>query len=130
MTLSISIYSFGYHFSGIPEDSTGNGGGFVFDCRCLPNPGRDPKYAKLTGRDKPVQDYLKSFNETNEFFENCYSLVKQAIKNYKKRSFSNLMISFGCTGGQHRSVYFSELLNKRLSKEPDIIVSLKHIELE
>ncbi|MBF0286549.1 MAG: ATP-binding protein [SAR324 cluster bacterium] len=128
MDLAIRIYSFGYQRSGIPADSTENNGGFVFDCRCLPNPGRDEKYRSLTGLDTPVQAYLKRYAVVQIFAESCAILVQLSIDNYLERKFTNLMVSFGCTGGQHRSVYQAELLRMYLKTQEGISLQVVHTE--
>jgi RNase adaptor protein for sRNA GlmZ degradation len=125
--LTVNLYSFGYLFSGIPEDLTDNNGGFVFDCRFLPNPGREPAYYDLTGKDTAVINYIEQFPEAQQFMKNIYSIIDMVISNYKQREFTNLMISFGCTGGQHRSVYCAERLNDYLQKK-GMKVNLNHIE--
>lgn len=114
--LLIRIFSFSYR-KGLPQDSTGNGGGYVFDCRGIPNPGRIPEYRGFTGLDAPVAAYLQGFEETAEFARNTASLADMHIKNYLERGFTDLMFSFGCTGGQHRSVYFAEILADHLAEK-------------
>lgn len=111
--LHIRISSFSYR-KGIPEDNSGNGGGYVFDCRGVPNPGRLPEYRGLTGLDAPVAAYLRGFDETAEFAGHTASLADMHIDNYLERGFTDLMFSFGCTGGRHRSVYFAETLAEHL----------------
>jgi len=125
--LTVSLYSFGYQFSGIPEDFTDNNGGFVFDCRFLPNPGREPAYYELTGKDKEVKDYLEQFPQVQQYLDHVFAIIDMAVANYKRREFTHLMISFGCTGGQHRSVYCAERLNVYLLKK-GVKVKLKHVE--
>lgn len=127
--LIVSINSFSY-MNSLPTDLTGNGGGFVFDCRSLNNPGRYDEYKMLTGKDQPVIDFLSKENDVKVFLRNVYSIVDQTIKNYNERGFKNLMINFGCTGGQHRSVYCAERLAEHLRNQDSIIVNLKHAELE
>ena len=125
--LTIDLYSFGYKFSGIPEDFTDNNGGFVIDCRFLPNPGRELEYFELTGKDNEVVEYLQRFPQVEQFFGNVKSIIDMAVANYIQRDFTHLMISFGCTGGQHRSVYFAEQMNKFLKSKP-VSVNLVHLE--
>ena len=103
--LIIDIHSFSYKKGGIPKDDSGNGGGFVFDCRGILNPGRIEEYKAQTGNDVGVQDYLETKTEMPAFLKNVQDLISINIKNYLERGFENLQINFGCTGGQHRSVY-------------------------
>ena len=124
--LTVSISSFSYK-NGIPQDLSGNGGGFVFDCRALPNPGRFSEYKNATGKDKSVIDYLERFEEVEKFRKLTTQIVSQAVDNYVARNFSHLMVNFGCTGGQHRSVYFAEKLVKFFKKQyPNVKIVLKH----
>jgi len=128
-SFTLNVNSFSYKKGGIPEDLSGNGGGFVFDCRPLPNPGREDKYKMLTGRDKEVIDFLKNHQEVDAFLENVKAILTQSINNYSARGFKHLMINFGCTGGQHRSVYCAETITAWLRKSyPELIVSCKHRE--
>jgi aminoglycoside/choline kinase family phosphotransferase len=127
--LKININSFSYKKT-IPTDKSEHGGGFVFDCRCLPNPGRYDEYKTLTGKDKEVIDYLDNSPEINKFFEHVTSIVDMAVQNYNKRQFLHLMISFGCTGGQHRSVYFAERLQKYLNKRYSVDTEINHYNLD
>lgn len=126
--LTVLVYSFSYR-RGYPEDVSGHGGGFVFDCRALPNPGRQPEYRAVTGRDAGVRAYLEQQDETEVFWKNVQELVGTQIRTYLGRNFTALTVSFGCTGGQHRSVYFSERLQHFLGQEfPDVRVRLFHRE--
>jgi aminoglycoside/choline kinase family phosphotransferase len=127
--LSVSINSFSYR-SGIPMDNTGNGGGFVFDCRALPNPGRYEKYKSFNGKDVPVIKFMKEKPEVSHFIDKVYSIIESSLKNYESRNFSHLMINFGCTGGQHRSVYCAEEISDRIKQNYKIRVRLRHRELE
>ena len=127
--LVVRIVSFSFH-RGLPKDETGNGGGFVFDGRSLPNPGREDRFKSLTGRDAPVIEYLNQQEIVHQFFASVLSLVDASVAEYQRRHFKNLMVSFGCTGGQHRSVYLAEQLAKRLRNRPGVEVALYHRELE
>lgn len=127
--LTVRITSFSFH-RGLPQDETGHGGGFVFDGRCLPNPGREQRFKPLTGRDAPVIDYLNQQESVHQFLASVMSLVDASVNEYQRRSFKNLMVSFGCTGGQHRSVYLAEQLAKRLRGRNGVDVVLRHRELE
>jgi aminoglycoside/choline kinase family phosphotransferase len=127
--LVVRIFSFSFHQS-LPKDESGNGGGFVFDGRSLPNPGREDRFKPLTGKDAPVIDYLNQQETVHQFFASTLSLVDASIAAYSQRGFKSLMVSFGCTGGQHRSVYLAEQLAKRLRGRPGIEVALRHLELE
>lgn len=127
--LKISIKSFSYK-SGIPEDNYGNGGGFVFDCRSIKNPGRLDEYKSLSGKDQKVISFLESETDVNEFLSNVISTITPAIKNYIERDFENLAINFGCTGGQHRSVYCAEKTAEMIKKRFDVKIEVKHTELE
>lgn len=127
--LTVVVSSFSYLKGGIPVDVSGNGGGFVFDCRSLPNPGREPQYRMQTGRDKPVIDYLTASDEVKKFLNSVETLLKPAIQNYLDRNFSHFMISFGCTGGQHRSVFCADVIaNRLLERFPTINLELHHHE--
>ena len=125
--LTVTVYSFSYK-KGIPSDSE-NGGGFVFDCRGQHNPGRYDEYKALTGRDKPVIDFLKSNSTIDSFLEQAIGIVSPTIETYLRRGFKNLMVSFGCTGGQHRSVYCAQNFAEQIGKKFDVRVKLIHREL-
>lgn len=125
--LVVTIKSFSYK-RGYPQDISGNGGGFIFDCRAIHNPGRYDEYANLTGKDKEVIDFLEEQEDVKMFFENVLKLINQSIQIYCKRGFTNLLVCFGCTGGQHRSVYFAEKLSKTLLQNTDIDIVLHHVE--
>ena len=126
--LTVRIFSFSFH-SEAPSDNSGNGGGFVFDGRCLPNPGREEQFRALTGRDAPVIDYLNRQNSVHQFLAGVLSLVDGSVRAYQERGFKNLMVSFGCTGGQHRSVYLAEQLADHLRESSGVDVVVRHIEL-
>lgn len=111
--LIVTIQSFSYK-KGLPEDHNGNGGGYIFDCRCMHNPGRYEEYMNYTGRDQPVIEFLKKEGEIDFFMSNVIQLVEQSIDKYLDRGFANLQVNFGCTGGQHRSVYCAEQLSHHL----------------
>ncbi|MFV0500252.1 MAG: phosphotransferase [Bacteroidales bacterium] len=125
--LTIDIKSFSFK-KGYPYDASGNGGGYIFDCRAINNPGRYEEYKSLNGKDREVIEFLEKQPETNEFFENTLSLVNQNINVYLKRGFTNLSVYYGCTGGQHRSVFFAEKLFKTLCERQDIDVVISHLE--
>ena len=127
--LIVRIFSFSFH-RGLPKDETGNGGGFIFDGRSLPNPGREDRFKPLTGRDAPVIDYLNQQESVHQFLASVMSLVDASVNNYQKRGFKNLMVSFGCTGGQHRSVYLAEQVAKRLRGRTNVEVVVHHRELD
>lgn len=128
--LLVRIFSFSFHRGGVPKDDAGNGGGFVFDGRGIPNPGRQEEFKNLTGKDGPVIEYLNQQKSAHEFLSHASSLVDASVAAYQQRGFKNLMVSFGCTGGQHRSVYLAEQLAKRLRAKDDLNVELRHLELE
>jgi aminoglycoside/choline kinase family phosphotransferase len=127
--LVVRIFSFSFH-QGLPKDETGNGGGFIFDGRSLPNPGREERFKTLTGKDAPVIDYLNQQESVYQFLASVLSLVDSSITSYQQRGFKNLMVSFGCTGGQHRSVFLAEHLAKRLRGRNAVEVAVRHLELE
>jgi aminoglycoside/choline kinase family phosphotransferase len=127
--LIVRIFSFSFHRE-TPKDESGNGGGFVFDGRSLPNPGREERFKSLTGKDAPVSDYLNQQESVHQFMAGVLSLVDPAVENYRRRGFKNLMVAFGCTGGQHRSVFLAEQLAKRLRGRNGIEVVVRHVELE
>jgi aminoglycoside/choline kinase family phosphotransferase len=127
--LVVRIFSFSFH-RGLPQDDTGNGGGFVFDGRSLPNPGREERFKSLTGKDAPVIEYLNQQESVHQFLAGVLSLVDASVNNYQQRGFKNLMVSFGCTGGQHRSVFLAEQLAKRLRIRNGLEVVVRHLELE
>jgi len=128
-TLTVRIFSFSYR-RGMPKDETGHGGGFVFDARSVPNPGREERFKPLTGKDAPVIDYLNRQEGVHEFLAGVMSLVDASVKEYQRRGFTSLSVSFGCTGGQHRSVYFAERLAERLRSRHGVEVVVRHLELE
>jgi len=127
--LKVTINSFSYKES-IPQDFTGNGGGFVFDCRAIPNPGRLEEFKKLTGKDDKVIQFLDKDENANHFLKNAFEIVDRTIENYLERKFTSLMVNFGCTGGQHRSVYCAEKLSRHIKEKFNIGVSLHHSELD
>jgi aminoglycoside/choline kinase family phosphotransferase len=127
--LTVRIFSFSFHRQ-MPADETGNGGGFVFDARSLPNPGREERFKQLTGKDAPVIEYLNQQESVHQYLANVLSLVDGAVANFKRRGFRDMMVSFGCTGGQHRSVFLAEQLAKHLRAENGVDVELRHIEME
>lgn len=125
--LVVRVYSFSYR-KGIPEDPSGNGGGYVFDCRSTHNPGRYEPYKKLTGLDEPVIRFLEDDGEILQFLESVYRLADHHVKRYIQRGFTSLMFSFGCTGGQHRSVYSAQHLAEHLHNKFGVEVIVNHRE--
>ena len=118
-----AIFSFSFHHAA-PTDESGNGGGFVFDARSLPNPGREEQFRALTGKDAAVIDYLDRQESVHQFLAHVISLVDASVANYQRRGFSNLMVSFGCTGGQHRSVYLAEHLARASARTSKVLTWL------
>lgn len=127
--LTVRIFSFSFHGEA-PTDPSGNGGGFVFDARSLPNPGREAQFRELTGQDAAVIEYLRREESVGQFFAAALTLVESTIAAYRQRGFRNLMVSFGCTGGQHRSVYLAEQMARHLRASAGVEVLLRHVELE
>ena len=125
--LTVRVFSFSFH-RGLPQDDTGNGGGFVFDGRSLPNPGREERFKSLTGKDAPVIDYLNQQESVHRFLAGVISLVDASVSAYQRRGFKHLMVSFGCTGGQHRSVYLAEQLAKHLRGQNGLEIVVHHRE--
>ena len=121
--------SFSYR-RGIPDDNSGNGGGFVFDCRAIHNPGRYEPYKKLTGMDAPVIEFLEKESNITEFLENAYMLVDNMVDTYKKRGFTHVQVCCGCTGGQHRSVYSAEHIARHVADKFGVKVVVTHKMLE
>lgn len=125
--LTVKVMSFAYK-KGIPEDTTGNGGGYVFDCRAVNNPGKYERYKPFTGLDEPVIKFLEDDGEITTFLEHVYGLVDASVKRYIERGFTNLSVCFGCTGGQHRSVYSAQHLAEHLNEKFGVQVNLVHRE--
>ncbi len=127
--LKIEIHSFSYKKGGIPKDNSGNGGGFAFDCRGILNPGRIEEYKAQTGKDIGVQEFLETKTEMPNFLNHIKNLISITIENYLDRGFENLQLNFGCTGGQHRSVYSAEKIADFIrEKYPDAEVTIQHDE--
>ena len=125
--LTVKVMSFAYK-KGIPDDPTGNGGGYVFDCRAVNNPGKYERYKPFTGLDEPVISFLEEDGEILRFLDSVYALVDASVKRYMERGFSNLSVCFGCTGGQHRSVYSAQHLAEHLNRKFGVKVELVHRE--
>lgn len=126
--LTVTVSSFAYP-KGIPDDKSGNGGGYVFDCRAIHNPGRYERYKSLTGRDSEVIEFLKADGEADRFLESAWKLIDMSVRKYITRGFSSLTVSFGCTGGQHRSVYCAEATARHIAETfPEADVDLTHRE--
>jgi RNase adaptor protein for sRNA GlmZ degradation len=126
--LAVHIYSFAYK-KGIPTDNTGNGGGYVFDCRSVNNPGKYEYYRQFNGMDPEVIKFLEDDGEIFTFLDSVYNLVDAHVKRFMERKFTNLQVCFGCTGGQHRSVYSAEHLARHLMDKFDVKVTITHREL-
>lgn len=130
-TLVVDIYSFSFLQGGIPADTSGHGGGFVFDCRSLPNPGREERFRMFTGRHDEVIAFLSGNNEVQNFLSSASQLLRQAIDEYLRRGFNSLSLGFGCTGGQHRSVYCAETIATQFrALYPHVQFRLRHHNLE
>ncbi|HUH34692.1 MAG TPA: RNase adapter RapZ [Moheibacter sp.] len=128
--LTINVRSFSYKKE-IPADLSGNGGGFVFDCRGVLNPGRIEQYKTQTGRDEAVKVYLENETQISEFLAAAFAMVDLTVTDYLARGFSNLEVNFGCTGGQHRSVYSADAMAHHLQEKfPTAHVQLQHVEQE
>ena len=128
-TLNIEIHSFSYKKGGYPKDESGNGGGFTFDCRGILNPGRIEEYKAQSGKDKPVQEFLEQKTEMPNFLNYIQNVISITIDNYVERGFEHLQINFGCTGGQHRSVYAAEKTAEFIrEKYPQVNISVTHDE--
>jgi hypothetical protein len=128
-TMVVNINSFSYKH-GIPDDPSGHGGGYVFDCRVISNPGKIEVYKPFTGKDENVIEFLDQQEDVNEFLSNAFSMVDMTVDKYEERSYTRLMVSFGCTGGQHRSVYCAERLAEHLRESQSVQVTLWHRELD
>ena len=127
--LVVRVFSFSFK-KGIPEDPSGNGGGYVFDCRSTHNPGRYEPYKKLTGLDEPVIRFLEDDGEILQFLEHVYALADHHVNRYIQRGFTSLMFCFGCTGGQHRSVYSAQHLAEHIHEKFGVEVRICHREQE
>lgn len=127
--LTVTITSFSYK-QGIPIDTTGNGGGFVFDCRILENPGKYEDYKSLTGKDNKVVEFIENDPKSLQYIEHIKAILTQAIEKYQNRAFTNLMVNFGCTGGQHRSVYCAEHIFKWLLQQQNIKAKIIHTQIQ
>lgn len=127
--LTVNIFSFSFRKS-IPFDKSGNGGGYVFDCRALPNPGLYDQYKQLNGCDQEVKDFFLDYPETERYLEHLMAIVDQSVDTYVSRGYTNLMLNFGCTGGRHRSVYCAERTASHLREkyEGSVIVNVFHLE--
>jgi aminoglycoside/choline kinase family phosphotransferase len=128
--LVVTINSFSYIQTGYPKDETKNGGGFVFDMRGILNPGRFNEYKHLSGLDKPVKDFLEQHTKMPDFLNSVYSIIDISVEDYIKRGFDHLTINFGCTGGQHRSVYAAEAIARHLRNKFKVKINLEHTNKE
>jgi len=127
--LTVRIFSFSFHRER-PVDPSGNGGGYVFDTRNLPNPGREERFREMTGKDAAVAEYLNREECVRRYLAGAEALVDASVEAYLRRGFENLMVAFGCTGGQHRSVYLAEQLAAHLSTKSGVAIAVRHMELE
>ncbi|HWA95692.1 MAG TPA: RNase adapter RapZ [Terracidiphilus sp.] len=127
--LQVRVFSFSYH-GDVPKDDSGNGGGFVFDARSLPNPGREDRFKTQTGKDAEVIAYLNEQKSVQQFFAHVQAMVDASVAAYQSRGFKHLMVSFGCTGGQHRSVYLAEQMARHLRAINGVDVTVRHLSLE
>jgi UPF0042 nucleotide-binding protein len=129
LSLTVKIFSFSYIYGSIPDDESGNGGGFVYDCRFIYNPGKMEEFWDMTGKDKEVIKFLDERKDMQEFLNSVFKITDSVIENYLERNFTDLMLSFGCTGGQHRSVYAAEKTGAYLKEKfPQIEVVVSHNE--
>ncbi|MFB3778787.1 MAG: phosphotransferase [Bryobacteraceae bacterium] len=128
--LALRIFSFSFHRGGPPQDESGHGGGFIFDARGLPNPGREEHFKSLTGQDAAVIEYLSGQASVREFLASATSMVEASVQNYLERGFNSLMVGFGCTGGRHRSVYLADALARHFRGRQGVDVVVRHVELE
>ena len=124
--LLVNVNSFSFIKMGYPKDETKNGGGFVFDMRGILNPGRFDAYKHLSGLDKPVKDFLEQQTKMPEFLNSVYSIIDISVEEYIRRGFEHLVINFGCTGGQHRSVYAAEAITRHLRNKFKVKIELSH----
>lgn len=131
MSLKVFLYSTSLKLNDLPPASSEHGSGYVFDLRCLPNPGRNDEYKNLTGLDEPVVVYLDNLAEVKAYEAHVRALIDSTITNYITRNFEHVSVTFGCTGGQHRSVYFADNMYRYLSKKyPDVEVQVEHMQLK
>ena len=126
--LKISVYSFGFQKSGIPENEYGDGGGFVFDCRFLPNPFHDLSLRDFTGLDKEIVTFFSDYRSVRGFIDDCARMVENAAESYIERGFLNIQVCFGCTGGRHRSVFCAVEFSKIMAAK-GYNVSVEHTEI-
>ncbi len=127
--LTVQIRSFSYK-RGIPYDESGHGGGYVFDCRSILNPGKFERYMMLSGKDREVVDFFLKNTRMEAFIDLAYRMVRMSVETYMERGFTHLMVAFGCTGGQHRSVYCAERLAERIKQDYKVGVDLAHLDLK
>ena len=125
MPLTVYVQSFSYK-KGLPVDESGHGGGFIFDCRALPNPGREKAFLQLTGEDRDTVIWLEKHDDIHSFMARVRDMLTQVIQAYQQRNFTYLSVAFGCTGGQHRSVYCASSLARSLGQMSGIKVDLQH----
>jgi RNase adaptor protein for sRNA GlmZ degradation len=127
--LVVEINSFSYR-KNLPDDVSGNGGGFVFDCRAINNPGLIHDLKEFTGKDPVIEEFFLHHSDMNEFIEDAFRLISRSIDEYISKNYNHLQLNFGCTGGRHRSVYAAEKIAKRIEKCYDVEIELIHRDLE
>jgi len=127
--LLVRIQSFSYR-KPLPDDLSGHGGGYIFDCRAIDNPGRFKEYKSFTGKDKIIQDYFREKTDMHSFLEDQYKIIERSINSYIKKEYKHLQVNFGCTGGRHRSVFAAESIAKKIEENFNIDIEIDHREIK